>query len=232
MGRFLIFFAVAFVLSRVLAHVPLIGGFFARTGIFGIWIAAILLSFGMTWWGRRAVQVGRTRSELRRLLQVDTPHNRGKAGALLAAQGNRRAALEHLEAAAAGEPDVPEWHYRLGRTLLELRRSEEAVTSLERAVALDPEHAYGAAQLRLAEAREAEGSDEAALEALRTFERNHGPSPESCYRRGRLLTAAGRGDEARAAFDEVARLAERATKYQRKEAMGWALKAKLARLGR
>jgi len=36
MLRLLGFFVVAFVLARVLSHVPLIGGFFAHTGIFGV----------------------------------------------------------------------------------------------------------------------------------------------------------------------------------------------------
>lgn len=228
MGRFLLFFALAVVLSRVLAKVPIIGGLFAHTGIFGIWIVAILLSFGMTWWGQRAVRVGRTRSELRRLMQVETPHNKGKAACLLYAQGSVRKSVPLFEEAVAGEPDVADWHYRLGKALLDLRRYDEAIVAFERAVEIDPEHAYGAAQLRLAEVRATEGEDERALEALVVFERNHGPSPESCYRRGRSLARLGRKDEARAAYQEVAALASRATKYQRNEALGWAAKAKMA----
>ena len=230
MGRFLLFFAIAVVLRNVLAHVPVIGGLFARTGIFGIWITAILLSMGMTWWGQRAVRVGRARSELRALLQVDNPHNRGKAGTYLYAQGRVRAALPHLEEAARGEPDVAEWQYRLGLALLDLGRKEEALEALGRAAQLDPEHGYGAVQLRLAQVRDDLGDHAGAVEACRTFERNHGPSPESCYRRGRALAALGRADEARQAFEEVAQVAQHAARYQRGAARAWVMKAKLAAL--
>jgi len=228
MLRLLIFFVAAIFLSQILGHLPLIGGLFARTGILGLWITALLLAWGVSKWGERAVRVSASRNELRRLLAVDTPHNHGKAGSLLYAQGRRRAALSHLEAAAAGEPEVADWHYRLGRCRADLGELDEGITSLQRAVELDPEHAYGAAQLRLAEALSRRGDEEEALAALATFDRNHGSSPESCYRRGKALSALGRSEEARAAYDEVGRLADDATRYQAREARMWAFKARLA----
>ena len=42
MLRLIGFFVVAFVLAQLLSQVPLIGGFFAHTGIFGVWITAML----------------------------------------------------------------------------------------------------------------------------------------------------------------------------------------------
>src|SRR6185503_14959068 len=101
---------------------------------------------------------------------------------------------------------------------------------LERCVALDEEHAYGAAQMRRAECllRLARAQD--SLDVLALFERNHGPSPESAFRRGLALRALGRKKEARAAFVEVGDLARRATRYQRKTAGWWALRAGFARL--
>ncbi len=228
MGRFLVFFILVLVLTRILGRVPVIGGLFARTGFIGIWITAILLSVGMTRWGERTVRVQKSRSQLRQLLQVDTPHNHGKAGSMLLAGGQARAAVEHLESAAEGEPEMAEWHYRLGQAYLALRRFEEASTSLARALELDPEHAYGSAQLSMAEVCEALGQAEGALSALETFERNHGPTPESSYRRGRALLGVGRKDDARRAFDSAATLAIHTASYQQAKARAWAMKAKVA----
>ncbi|MFT5290457.1 MAG: tetratricopeptide (TPR) repeat protein [Planctomycetota bacterium] len=230
MGRFFVFFILVLVLTRVLGHVPVIGVLFARTGLIGVWITAILLSVGMTRWGERTVRVRKSRSQLSQLLQVDTPHNHGKAGRMLLAQGQARAALEHLESATEGEPDQAEWHYRLGQAYLDLRRFEEASTFLTRALELDPEHAYGSAQLSLAEVSEALGQLDDALAALETFERNHGPTPESSYRRGQTLLGLNRKDDARRAFDSVATLAIHTASYQQAKARVWAMKAKFAAL--
>ncbi|MEX1025980.1 MAG: tetratricopeptide repeat protein, partial [Planctomycetota bacterium] len=96
-----------------------------------------------------------------------------------------------------------------------------ARATLASVVGDDPEYAYGSAQLRLAEAATSVGEPERALQALETFERNHGPSPESAYRRGRALTTLGERDRARAAFDEVGRLAQHAARYQRTSSFRW-----------
>lgn len=230
MARFVLFLVGAVLLARLLSVLPFVGGLFRATGFLGIWIAALLLSWALTRWGQRAVRVRRHRAELRRLTAVDSPHNHGKAGALLLAQGRLRRAVEHLGRAVEGEPEVAEWHYRFGCALFALGRREEALRELEATVSIDEEHAYGAAQLRLAEARLAGGDATGALEALAVFERNHGPTPESAYRRGRSLRAAGRGEEARAAFAEVDELARNAARYQRGEAELWRWRARLRRL--
>lgn len=230
MLRFIAFMVVAVVLSRLLGWLPVVGPLFARTGFLGIWITALLLSWGFTKWGRRAVRVRRDRVNARQLQAVDSPHNHGKLGSLYLAQGRPRKALEELERAVAGEPEVAEWRYRQGSALLEVRRPEEAAEALRSAVGIDEEHAYGGAQLRLAEALAACGRHDEALEALAVFERNHGPSPESAYRRGAALSKLGRRDEARAAFDEVARLASNVVSYQRRDAELWKLRARLGAL--
>jgi tetratricopeptide (TPR) repeat protein len=230
MLRLVGFIVGAIVLARVLGALPVVGPLFARTGIFGVWIAALLLSWAVTHYGRRALVARRDRSELTRLEAVDSPYNHGKAGALLLARGSARRAVPHLEEAVRGEPDSAEWRYRLGQALLMLRKPREARTALERCVALDEEHAYGAAQLRLAEALLAGGEAARALEVLDVVERNHGKSPESAYRRGVTLRALRKKDEARRSFAEVGSLAANAPRFQRREATAWATRAWLARI--
>lgn len=224
MLRLLGFGVLVFVVWRLFSFLPFGGSFI------GLWLAVLATSALLGWWGNRAVAVRRNRNQIRALGAVDTPANRGKLGAMLLGQGRAGRAVEHLEAAAAGEPDVAEWHYRLGQAHVRLGATSAALESLRRCVELDEEHAYGQAQLAFADALRRDGAAEEALTALDRFDRNHGESPESLFRRGQVLRALGRKDEARAAFDRVGEAASRATQYQKGEARGWALRATLARL--
>lgn len=229
MLRLIVFFVLAAVLASVLGHLPLIGPLFAHTGVFGILISAALISAVVARVGERMLTARRLRGELRALGAVGNAHTHGKMGALYLMRGRPREALEHLERAAEGEPGVAEWHYRLGLARLGVRRPAEALSAFERCLAIEEEHAYGAAQMRRAECFQRLGRHEEALEALRTHEANHGPSPEGAFRRGRSLRALGRKQEAREAFAEVGDLARRAARYQRRSAGWWALRAGLAR---
>jgi tetratricopeptide (TPR) repeat protein len=209
---------------------PIVGPIFARTGILGVWITALLLAWGITRYGEVAVRARRDRAALRRLEAVDNPHNHGKAGALLLAQGRASKALPHLTQAAEGEPDSAEWSYRLGLACMRLGHKEQAVAALRDCVGLDEEYAYGSAQARLAEALLAVGRAEEALAALERMERNHGPSPESAFRSAGALRALGRREEGTRRLLEVSRLASEAPKFQRSEAQTWVLRAWFARL--
>jgi len=228
MARIAAFFVTVFVLVALLRAVPGVGGWFG--GFWSYWLVAIALGYGLTHAGVRLNARRRLASQIRALRDVESAHNQGKLGSLLLAHGSVGKALPHLERAVAGEPDVAEWSYRLGLALTRRGRAREAVAALERAAELDEEHAYGGVQLALAAARDAAGDRDGALAALARFERNHGPSPESACRRGRALRAAGRRDEARAAFDEALDLARRAARFQRARNRPWALRAWLARL--
>lgn len=213
-----------------LRHLPVVGALF-RIPLLGFYFAAVIVAGLASRWTAAALDRKRERDLEARLGAVDTPHNKGKLGQLLASQGRYARALPLLEEAAAGEPELAEWHYRLGCAYLRSGRSREAVDSLSRAIAIDEEHGYGAAMLALSQALLAQGRAAEALEAVERFERNHGPSPESAYRRGLALRAAGGTEAARAAFAEVAPLASQAAGYQRRSARGWVLRAFVARLG-
>ena len=228
--RIVAFLLLVFLLASGLGHLPVVGPLFRGTGVIGLFLAATLASVVLARVGERLLAARKLRSEIVALGAVESAHNRGKLGLLYLARGRPRAALAPLEEAVRGEPEVAEWHYRLGLARLATRAVAPALEAFERCVALEEEHAYGAAQLRRAECLARLGRGPEALAALGTFERNHGPSPESAYRRGRLLKSLGRRDEARAAFAEAPELARRAPRYQRRSATGWALRASLARL--
>jgi len=226
--RLLGYFALVFVVLHLLRFVPWIGGLFA-VPFLGFLAAAAIVSLVASHLASLAVTRRRVARLKHDLGATDTPHNRGKLGSLLVAEGRHRLAVPHLEAALAGEPASVEWRYRLGCALLAGGRTREAVEALSAAAALDEKHAYGALLLRLAQARLRAGDARGALEALDRRERNHGESPESLFRRGLALRALGRGEEARAAFAGVGQLARGAARFQRGEARWWALRAALGR---
>lgn len=222
------FFLLCILLLGILRQVPLVGEVF-RVPLVGFWLTAILLSVLFSKVAASALDRRRVKNLERRLGAVDTPHNQGKLGSLMLAQERHRRARELLERAVAGEPASIEWRYRLGCARLGMRDWAAAIESLASAARDDEEHAYGAVLLRLAEAYTRAGDARRALECLARFERNHGPSPESAFRRGLALKAAGQGSEARAAFGEVARLSEQQARYQRRSSLGWVARAFLAR---
>lgn len=214
MLRLVGYFALVFVVLYVLRGVPFLGDLF-RIPFLGFIVASVLVSAAISWFAVRTVDGSRQRVMVSRLGAVDTPHNQGKLGSFVLAQGRARKAIPHLEKAVLGEPDSPEWNYRLGSAYLATRRHGEAARALETATRLAPEHAYGAPWLRLAEARLAIDDAEASLDAVAHFERERGATPESSYRRGLALRKLGRGTEAKTAFDEVARLAAQSARFQK-----------------
>ncbi len=220
---------MVFILSRVLGYLPIVGPFLGGSFI-GLWVCAMLLSWMLSKYGDRALRARRDAAQIRQLGAVETPHSNGKIGSLLLAQGRVRKSLPYLEKAAEGEPDVAEWNYRLGCARLAVGDRDAALEALRDCVTLDEEYAYGAAQMRLAEALARTGQLQDALLALATFERNHGPSPESAFRRGEAHRGLGEKDAAREAYREVPMLVAQAARYQKKSTGLWALRARIASL--
>ncbi len=227
--RFLGFFILVFALLFVLRGIPVIGAVF-QIPLIGFFLAAAIVSTIAARVGTGVVASRKHASEVERLGAVDTPYNQGKLGQLLEKSGKPKQAIAPLEAAIRGEPEVVEWHYRLGRAQLALGNLDEAVEHLEDARELDEEHAYGQVLLSLAEALRARGDDSFALQALERFELLQGPTPESAFRRGQVLARLKQKQRARAAFDEVGRLAREQPGYQRASGRRWASKALFAKL--
>ena len=209
---------------------PGIGALWQSLPILSLLVSAALAAVLIERFGERARMRRKARVQIRDLSQVDTPANRAKLGTALLAAGKARTALDPLAEARSADPTNGDLAWRHGQALLATGDVRGAIEALEAAVACDEELGYGRAQLDLAEAHERAGQHTAALEAVERFERNHGPSAESAYRRGALQKSLGDRDAARAALAEVTSLARSAPKYQRGEAMRWAAKASAKRL--
>ena len=226
--NWILFLVGALFLSSVLRHVPGIGGIFR--GLWGFWIAVLLLSGAFTWISARLLERKRLRSRTLELSHVESPHNLGKLGSLQLAHGRPRLARSALERAVAGEPDSAEWHYRLGSALLACGEAARAGIELERALQLAPEHAYGEVALELGRARQAQGDDSGALAAWEGVERDHGETVRSAYLRGSALAKLGRREAAREAFAQVGRIAQRSPRFSRRGTLRWRALAWLQRL--
>lgn len=227
--RLLGYFALVFAAFYVLRYVPVVGELF-RIPFIGFIVAAALVSGGISWFTVRAVDQRRARVMERQLGAVETPHNQGKLGSLYLAQGRARRAIPHLERAVAGEGQSAEWNYRLGTAYLRARRPQDALKVLAHAALLDEEHAYGSVMLRLSEAQLATNAPTEALASIERFERNHGPNPESAYRRGLALKALGRREDAGLAFAEVGKLAAHSARFQKGAQRGFVVRALIARV--
>ncbi|HUR27551.1 MAG TPA: tetratricopeptide repeat protein, partial [Planctomycetota bacterium] len=139
--QWILFLGGALLLANLLPHVPGIGRVFG--GIWGFWIAVILMSALVARFSGQLLERRRMRRQLAEFGRVETAHNQGKLGTLMLQRGSVRSAIPALERAVAGEPGVAEWRYRLGVALRASGEPGRAAKELEAALALAPAHAYG-----------------------------------------------------------------------------------------
>lgn len=230
MLRLIGFFMVVFVAMLVLRELPYIGAPF-RIPLLGFYLAAIIVSILGARFASKAADRAKQKRLERELGGVDTPYNRGKLGLLMLKQGRAEQAVPHLAAALAADPDSEEFQYRLGLAELESGAPEAAAQTLARLVARNEDYAYGAALLALSTARCQAGEARSALDAVEQHDRSFGPTPESCFRRGKALRAIGDRSGSARAFAAIGGLAAKLPAYQRRAASGWWIKAQLAKLG-
>jgi tetratricopeptide (TPR) repeat protein len=230
-ARLILFFLATFIalgiLRNVLGDVPIIGPLL-HIPLISFWFVAILISVLASKAAAWSLDRRRERALLRSLGVASTSHAKGKLAAMLLSQGRTRRALPLFEEAVEGEPDRVEWQLGLGRARRALGNAAGAKEAFEAALAIDKAAGYGAAALGAAACAQELGNGERALECVAVCEREHGPSPESAYRRGRALAVLGRREEAQAAFAEVRRLVSSASGRRKTQDLVWAVKARLS----
>ena len=232
----LLAFLGLFVCAHVLLHaLPGISELARRLPILTLLASGMIAAWGSNRWLERSAAARIRGARLRELELQDSPEARGKLGVALldekrAGTAHVQRAAELLQVAHEEAPERADWAFRLGQARARLGEHEAAIEALAAAIQIDEEHAYGSAVLELAGVQEKLGDSAAALLCLERFERNHGPSPESAFRRALALRELGRRDEASAAFAEVATLAQNAPAFQAAEAAKFARQARLQRL--
>ena len=161
---------------------------------------------------------------------VDTIANRAALAEACLALGKFEEARGHY-AAILASPQGDEPSFMLGRARAELGLGEPAlaVTTLDELKSRWPEYRSPEGHLLFAKALEGAGRDAEALAAYEAVGAYY-PGAEPRVRQAELLARLGRGDEARALADEVARGLRRAPAHVRRAQSQWLAAAeKLAR---
>lgn len=175
----------------------------------------------------RALERWQTIRELRHTVRVN-PHDapaRSDLGRLLVEAGRPRAALPHLEAAAARMPEIPETLYYLGAARLGAGDVEGGRRLIAAALARDPKLRYGEPHLCLGDDHLARGEPAGAIPHLEAFTATNASSVEGRYKLARAYLAAGAPDRAHAMLDEAIAVYRRAPAFKRREERLWRLRA-------
>jgi|GEM_PF-1110489 len=227
--QLLLLFVGAWFFYRVLIAIPGLG-FLGAVPLLGFLVSLAIVSTLWRTVGERMVVARRRRSQIEGLGRVDTPHMRGKLGAALMDNGRARAAREPLEEAAAGEPEVAEWRWRLARLAADAGETARALELVRSVTGEDEEYAYGRALLLEARLLAATGDSAGAVDACERFARNHGDEPEGLFELGRVHAARGDRDAAKAAFARAATAVSEGARFKRRSDpwLGW--KARLRSL--
>ncbi len=165
--------------------------------------------------------------ELDRAVHMN-PHDataRADLGRLLVEAGQPGRALEHLEAARARAPEVPENAYYLGAARLSLGDGAGGRPLIEEALGRDPRLGYGKPHLKLGDYFLERGQAAEALVHLERFTELHASSVEGRYKLARAYLATGQADRARAALDDAVRAYRGAPRFKRREERLWRLRA-------
>ena len=215
MLRLIGFFVFVWFCMRLLMFVPVIGPLLARSGFFGFWAVAIVVSLGASALAQRLTAQARLRRRKAELLAVETPNNRGKVCLMELKLGQPKRAIENLQVAFEGQPAVNDWAFGLGLAHLKLGDYQNAGRYFARVVTEDPTAGFGQPFLGLAHAAIGVGRPADALPALDDFDSRFGAAPESAFWRGVAFKRLHRKAEASAAFDQVGKLSADLPSFQR-----------------
>lgn len=165
-------------------------------------------------------------SAVRRELESRPHDTRSKleAARLLMEKNKYGEALVYLEQVLPVMDDSAEVLVETGLCKLKTGQAEEGEAFILRGLELNPRVHYGDPYLRLAEALKT-SHPEKALGYLERFREVHSSSCEAYYRLGQLYELMGRKDDAKAAYEETARIYRGLPKYKRKSERRWALLA-------
>jgi tetratricopeptide (TPR) repeat protein len=163
----------------------------------------------LSWRGQVHVLLGRSNDALRdyrRVVQLDNDADdaRARLADLLLGSHEVTVALTHFERLQGKKPDDPEVLLGLARCQVELGQTDEAIQTLDRLLAIDPNHVLGLAErgrlaLELNQPAEAERWLRRSL-ALAPFER------ETLYSMYRCLEFQKRPDEAKVFHETMERI--------------------------
>ncbi|MCC4586869.1 tetratricopeptide repeat protein [Xanthomonas melonis] len=161
------------------------------------------------------------RDASRRLDVADTPENRRQLAESLLARGDYAQAAEHYQGALRGlYRDDPHLMLGLARAQFGLGQAQQARQTLDALIAANPGFRSHDGHLLYARAVEDCGDTDAALHEYETLAQGY-PGEEARVRYAQLLHRMGRGDQARAVYEQVLRHAAASPKHYQREQRAW-----------
>jgi len=189
-------------------------------GLFRAWVGNWGRSFDKLFAPRRELQ------ELRRKIdRLDKPHHMAQLGNALARRSRWEEAIRWYEQALDRDDSLLDARYRMALCHLNLQHVETATQLLEEVHREKPDHDYGLAYLRLAQAQHRLGNLQRADEVFAELLRFYPGHPEGSYSYARLKEEQGDLEKARALMRELIEAARFSPRFQRRRNRHWMLRA-------
>ena len=141
-----------------------------------------------------------------------------------------KGAADSLAQVVERRPESAEGWYYLGRAQLGLRRADEGLASIDRALDLRSDLLYGEPQLVKGDHLVKQKHWERARQSFEAAVEANASSSEGFYKLGVCCKELGDREGAKRAFAEAVAAHEHVPKYKRRENRPWKWRAKLARV--
>jgi hypothetical protein len=162
----------------------------------------------------------------RRINHLRKPHLMAQLAGIYLRQGRHKLAAEWYTKALEHDGTMLEARYRLAECHLHENRPLDAMELLEQVHTTKPDHDYGGAYLRLAQASERAGREQRASEVFAILLRFYPGHPEGSFCYGLLLDRLGKPEEARKQMEQVIFSVRNSPPFQRRRNRHWMWKAK------
>jgi tetratricopeptide (TPR) repeat protein len=152
----------------------------------------------------------------RKIDHLDKPHHMAQLGAIYLQQGRYRKAIAWLESALKKNPASLDAQYKLALCHFAKRQYAEAVSLLERVHAVNPDHDYGQASLRLAQSHHRLGNVTRAGEVYERLLKHNAGHPEGMYHYALLVAQQGNAASASNLMGRVVTSVRRTVGFSRR----------------
>ena len=161
-----------------------------------------------------------------RINHLGKPHHMAQLAGVYLRQGRYKLAGEWFAKALEKDGSLLDARYRLALCRMRERRFPDAAELLEQVHAAKPEHDYGGAYLRLAQASEHVGNLERAAQMYPVLLKFYPGHPEGHYGYGLLLERLGQGADALKQMEQVVFSVRNSPSFQRRRNRHWMWKAR------
>jgi tetratricopeptide (TPR) repeat protein len=162
---------------------------------------------------------------LQRINHLNKPHHMAQLGGIYQRQGRHKQAAYWFSRALEQDSTMVDAQYRLALCQMRLKKFQEAATLLEDVHKAKPDHDYGGAYLRLAQASERAGNDDRAAQVYPMLFKSCPGHAEGCHGYALLLDRRGDRPAARKQMEQVIFSVRNSPTFHRRRNRHWIWKA-------